>query len=156
MVSFPEGMRALKKKTRNERLRASVERAAGFSLVEVLVALFMAALVFLMIAHMLGIGVEANRAASDTTRSGALAGNRLEELTRLDYDALAPGGGLLADVGGFFDTVDINADGVNDYVRRWEITDLGAEKRIRVRVISLVDVLGPPKDATYVTLVADR
>jgi len=146
----------VKKKAGYEESRASGERAAGFSLVEVLVAIFMAGLVFLMMGQMLGVGVEANRAASDTTRSAALAGNRLEELTRLDYDALVPGGGLNADVGGFFDTFDVNADGVDDYVRRWEITDLGPEKRIRVRVVALLDVIGPPKETTYVTLIADR
>ena len=132
------------------------ERAQGFSLIEVLVAVFMAGLVFLMMAQMIGIGVEAGRAASDTTRAGALAGDRLEELTQLDYDALLPGGNINADVGGFSDTFDVNGDGVDDYVRRWQITDMGAEKQIRVRVISLLDVVGPPKEATYVTLVADR
>lgn len=130
--------------------------APGFTLVEVLVAVFMAGLVFLMIAQMLGIGVEASRAASDTTRAGALAADRLEELTQLDYDAITVGGNVNADVGGFSDTFDVNGDGVDDYVRRWEVADLGPEKRIRVRVISLLDVVGPPKEANFVALVADR
>ena len=128
----------------------------GFSLIEVLVALFMATLMFLMTAQMVGLGIEANRAASDTTRASALAGDRLEELTQLDYLNLTPGGSLAADVGGFSDTLDVNGDGVDDYTRRWEITDLGSSKRIRVQVISTLDVVGPRKEATYVTLVADK
>ncbi len=129
---------------------------AGFSLVEILVALFMAGLVFLMMAQMIGVGVEANRAASDTTKTGALAGDRMEELTQTAYVDLVPGGDLNSDVGGFFENLDLDADGVNDYVSRWEITDMGAEMRIRVRVIALLDVIGPPKEANYVTLKANR
>lgn len=128
----------------------------GFSLVEVLVAIFMAGLVFLVMAQMIGIGVEANRAATDTTRAGALAGERLEELTRLAYEDLVPGGAITVGINGYFDTLDLDNDGVDDYVRRWQITDLGTEMRIRVRVISLLDVVGPPKEATYVTLKANR
>ncbi len=128
----------------------------GFSLIEVLVALFMATLVFLMTAQMVGLGLEANRAASDTTRASALAGDRLEQLTQIAYQDLTPGGSIAADIGGFSDTFDVNGDGRDDYTRRWEITDLGSEKRIRVRVISTLDVVGPRKVATYVTLVADK
>jgi len=128
----------------------------GFSLIEVVVAVFMAGLVFLMMAQMIGVGVEANRAATDTTRAGALAADQMEALTRIDYADLTPGGNINADVNGFSETLDVDADGINDYVRRWEIADLGSEKRIRVRVVSLLDVVGPPKEATYVTLKADR
>ncbi|MGD8329393.1 MAG: prepilin-type N-terminal cleavage/methylation domain-containing protein [Acidobacteriota bacterium] len=133
-----------------------IEPEGGFSLIEVMVAMFMATLVFLMMAQMIGVGVEANRAATDTTRAGALAADQMESLTRLEYADLVPGGNINADVNGYSETLDIDADGINDYVRRWEITDLGAEMRIRVRVISLLDVIGPPKEATYVTLKADR
>ena len=138
--------------------RKATHRGAGegFSLVEVLVAVFMAGLVFLMLAQMVGLSLEANRAATDTTRAGALASDRLEQLTQIDYPALAPGGSIGADLGGFFDILDVDGDGVDDYTRRWEIADLGDSKRIRVRVFSLLDVVGPAKEATYVTLVADQ
>ncbi len=129
---------------------------AGFSLVEVLVALFLAALVFLMMAQMLSLGVVANRAASDTTQAGALAGDRMENLTQSAYADLVPGGDINTDVVGFSENLDLDADGRDDYLRRWEITDLGSAMRIRVRVIALLDVIGPPKEATYVTLKADR
>ncbi len=129
---------------------------AGFSLIEVLVAVFMAGLVFLMMAQLLGVGVEASRAASDTTKAAALASDRMEELTQSAYEDLVAGGDINADVGGFSEILDTDADGVDDYVRRWEITDLGSSMRIRVRVIALLDVIGPPKEATFVTLKASR
>ncbi len=129
---------------------------AGFSLIEVLVALFIAGLVFLMMAQLLGVGVEASRAASDTTKAAALASDRMEELTQSAYEDLVAGGDINADVGGFSENLDTDADGVDDYVRRWEITDLGSSMRIRVRVIALLDVIGPPKEATFVTLKASR
>jgi prepilin-type N-terminal cleavage/methylation domain-containing protein len=131
-------------------------QADGFSLIEVLIALFMATIVFLILGHMLGMSVEASRAASDTTRAAALAGDRLEALSQVDYDALAPGGSITADVAGFSETLDVDGDGLNDYQRRWEVTDLGSSKRIRVRVMALLDVVGPAKEATYVALRADR
>jgi len=131
-------------------------REAGFSLVEVLVALFMATIVFLMLAQMLGVGIEANRAASDMSRASALASSQLEDLTRSDYAAVATGGSINADINGFFETLDIDGDGVDDYRRRWEVADLGTSKRIRVRVQSLLDVIGPAKQVTYVALLADK
>ena len=143
-------------KRRPHRNRSLAESPAGYSLVEVLVAIFMAGLVFLMMAQMIGVGVEANRAATDITRASALAGDHMEELTQSDYDDLVPGGDINADVAGYSEALDVDADGINDYVRRWEITNLGAEMRIRVRVIALLDVVGPSKEATYVALRADR
>ena len=139
-----------------KRSQAPVDNRAGFSLVEVLVALFMATLVFLVIAQMIGVGVEAGRASSDMTRVAALAGERLEEITRSEYVDLVPGGSLTADVGGFSETLDLDNDGMDDYTRRWEITDLGTEMRIRVRVFALLDVVGPAKETTFVALKADR
>jgi prepilin-type N-terminal cleavage/methylation domain-containing protein len=128
----------------------------GFSLIEVLVALFMATIVFLMLGQMLGVGIEASRAASDMSRASALASSQLEDLTRTDYDAVTPGGSIAADVNGFFETLDVDGDGVDDYSRRWEVADLGSSKRIRVRVASLLDVIGPAKQVTYVALLADK
>lgn len=128
----------------------------GFSLIEVLVALFVATIVFLMLAQMSTMSVEANKAASDVTRAAALASDRLEQLSQTDYDALTVGGSTGADIGGFSETLDVDGDGVDDYQRRWEVTDLGSSKRVRVRVFSLLDVVGPAKDVTYVALRADR
>ena len=129
---------------------------AGFSLVELVIALFMAGLVFMMMAQMLGVGVETNRAASDMTKAAALASDRLGKLTQTAYADLVVGGDINSNVGGFSENLDVDGDGIDEYVSRWEVTALGAEMRIRVRVISLLDVVGPPKRATFVTLKANR
>ena len=127
---------------------------AGFSLVEVLVAVFMATIVFLSLAQLIGLSVEASRAASDTTQASALADDRLSRLAQTEYSALAPGGSVTGDVNGFFETLDVDADGTLDYRRRWEVTDMGDSKRVRVRVTSLLDVVGP--EVTYVALLAEK
>lgn len=129
---------------------------SGFSLVEVLVAVFMATIVFLSLAQMVGLSVEASRAASDTTRAAALAGDRLGQLTQTEYGALVNGGSVTADVNGFFETLDVDGDGNLDYRRRWEVTDVGGSKRVRVRVTALLDVIGPAKEVTYVALLAEK
>ena len=129
---------------------------AGFSLIEVLVALFMATLVFLVIGQMIGVGTEAARSASDMTRVAALAGERLEDLTQSEFVDLVPGGNLNMDVAGYAETLDLDNDGINDYTRRWEVTDLGTEMRLRVRVFALQDYIGPAKETTFVALKADR
>lgn len=116
----------------------------------------LATVVFLVIAQMIGVGVEAGRASTDMTRVAALAGERLEELTQAEYVDIVPGGNLNADVAGFSETLDLDNDGVDDYTRRWEITDLGTEMRFRVRVFALLDVVGPAKETTFVALKADR
>lgn len=130
--------------------------AAGFSLIEVLVAVFMATIVFLSLAQVVGLSIEASRAASDTTQAAALAGDRLGQLTQTEYGALTDGGSVAADVNGFFETLDVDSDGTADYRRRWEVTDVGGGKRIRVRVTALFDFIGPAKEVTYVALLADK
>ena len=65
-------------------------------------------------------------------------------------------GGVTADTPGFFDTVDVDGDGVDDYTRRWLITDNGTDKMIQVRVFSLLQVIGPTKEANMALMVANR
>jgi prepilin-type N-terminal cleavage/methylation domain-containing protein len=129
---------------------------AGFSLIEVLVAVFIATIVFLSLAQVVGLSIEASRAASDTTQAAALAGDRLGQLTQTEYGALTDGGSVTADVNGFFEALDVDGDGAADYRRRWEVTDVGGSKRIRVRVTALLDFIGPAKEVTYVALLADK
>ena len=128
----------------------------GMSLVEALISLFLLTVVFLAVAQMIGVGVLVNRASSDITSVTALAERRLEQLRSMDYAAIPVGGSIIADSAGFFDTLDIDGDGVNDYTRRWLITDNGTNKMIQVRVFSLLQVIGPAKEATIAFMVAQR
>ena len=128
----------------------------GMSLVETLVSLLILTSVLIGGAELIGIGVVVNRASLDITNVTALAQRRLEQLQGVDYAAIPVGGSILSDSPGFFDSLDIDGDGVTDYSRRWEVTDSGSSKTIHVRVLSLLQVIGSSKEATLSVLVAQR
>ena len=127
---------------------------AGFLLVEVLISLFLMTIIVLAMAQLMVLSVAANRAAVDYTEATYLAAGKMEELVETRYTTLDAGGSLDGDTTGFFDNPDVDGDTIGDYVRRWEITDLGDRKQIRVRLISARRTFGPPKAVTLVTLVA--
>ncbi len=140
--------------TADESHESAPER--GMSLIEALVSLLILTVVFMAIAQMIGIGVLVNRASSDITRVTALAESRLEQLRVMDYATLPIGGSIGANSAGFFDTLDVDGDGVDDYTRRWLVTDSGTSKMIQVRVLSLLPVIGPAKEATIALMVAQQ
>ena len=127
---------------------------AGFTLVEALVAMFVTTLILLTIAELMITGLYVHRSAADITETTALAQERLEALRNTQYDSLAPGGSIAVNTAGFSENIDVDGDGVDDYSRRWEILDLGDRKEIRVRAISLLIALGPPKEAILHLIVA--
>lgn len=135
-------------------LSTSEGRGDGFSLVEVLIALSLSGFIFLAIAQTIGVAVAANRAATDYSLATDYGTQRLEELGQMDYAALVPGGSLVSDAVGYSDTIDTDGDGTVDYIRRWEIADLGDSRRIRVRVETQLAAFGPQKVVNLVTLVA--
>lgn len=129
---------------------------AGFTLVETLVALFVVTLIFLVIADLVTYGLYVHRAAEDMTVAAALSSEKMEELRATDYGTLAAGGSVASDQAGFSDTPDVDGDGTGDFLRRWEVTDQGDFKRIRVRTIATLDAIGGPKDSLLVAVVARR
>lgn len=139
-------------RSRNEP--ASGPANAGFTLVELLIAMFLMTIIALALAQMVGVSVATNRASTDYVEATYAATDKMEELRDIDYVTLAAGGSLDADIGGFSDILDIDGDGNNDYTRRWLVTDLGDSKRISVRVIAQLAVFGPAKDVTLVALLA--
>ncbi len=129
-------------------------REAGFTLVETLVAMFVTTLILLSVAQLMITGLYVHRSATDLTETTALSSERLEQLRNTQYDLLLPGGSIVVNAAGFWENLDINGDGVDDYARRWEVLDLGDRKEIRVRTTSLLITMGPPKEATLHLLVA--
>lgn len=129
-------------------------REAGFTLVEALVALFIVTMILLSIAQLMTYGLYVHETAADLTETTALAQEKLEQLRNLSYKSLVPGGSIDVNSAGFFDSSDIDGNGIVDYTRRWEITDLGDRKQIRVRVIAALNLTGGPKEATFAALVA--
>ena len=118
--------------------------------------MFVTTLILLTIAELLVTGLYVHRSASDVTETTALAQERLEELRNRPYHLLASGGSIAVNSAGFSENLDIDGDGNNDYSRRWQVVDLGDRKEIRVRAISLLMVMGPPKEATLYLVVAPR
>ena len=128
----------------------------GFSLIETLVALFIVTIILLTLAQLMAFGVYVHRGASDLVQTSTLAEEKLEQIRKLTYDNMIPGGSIDVNVAGFFDSPDIDGDGAGDYARRWQIVDLGDRKEIWVRTLSTLRVLGEPKAATLVSVVAEK
>jgi len=128
----------------------------GFTLVEALVALFILTLVSLSMAQMIGMGLMVDANSEDVTSATTLSANKLEELRNGDYDSLAAGGDLTSDTSGYFDSVDVDGNGIADFTRRWAIADQTGGKSIQVRVIASLDLMGPEREATMATVVAER
>lgn len=127
---------------------------AGFTLVESLVAMFVTTLILLTIAELMITGLYVHRSATDITETTALTQERLEELRNTRYDELVAGGSIAVNAAGYSENIDIDGDGNLDYSRRWEVLDHGDRKEIRVRTISLLLIMGPPKEATLYLIVA--
>lgn len=130
--------------------------ARGFSLVETSLAMLMIMLVMLAMAQLFAVSVLVARSSEDITQVTSLAGAKVEQLKYLPYDNLAPGGSLTADIAGYWDTPDLNADGTADYTRRWLISEVGNSKQLEVRVVGMMQVSGRIKETTVGTVVARR
>lgn len=126
----------------------------GFTLVEALVAMFVTTLILLSIAELMTASLYVHRSATDLTEATAMAAAKLEQLKKSGYGQLSAGGSIDVNSAGFFDNLDVDGDGKNDYTRRWEIRDLGDRKEIRVRTLSTFAATGGAKQATLTTVLA--
>jgi prepilin-type N-terminal cleavage/methylation domain-containing protein len=121
----------------------------GFSLVEVLVALFLIALGVLAAAPMFVYAMQSNATGADFGSVGALAVERMEQLRSSSFVSLAAGGSLTVGQAGYSDSSD------PDYIVRWRITDDATPpsvKTITVRTIAVRQVVGQRKEITLTTL----
>ncbi len=118
--------------------------------------MFVTTLILLTIAELMITGMYVHRSATDVTETTALAQERLEQLRNTPYHLLASGGSIVVNSAGYSENLDIDGDGNIDYSRRWQIVDLGDRKEIRVRAVSLLVAIGPPKEATLHSVVAPQ
>lgn len=128
----------------------------GFSLVEALVAMVVLGMIVGSIGQLLTLGTEVNRMSRDTTEIAALAGQKMEELRALPFATLAPGGSLTEDVQGYADTVDRDAEGSPEYLRRWRVDAGNGSVVICVATLSIGATVGPGQRTTMVSLLAER
>lgn len=126
----------------------------GFSLVEMLVSLFLISVAIVSMASMVSTGTFVNYTAANLTSVTTLASQRVAQLSSMRYGDLAAGGSLTADIEGFSASVDIDDDGVGDVTLRWLVTDLGTSKRIEVRADALDAVLAQQQSIDVVALLA--
>ena len=118
----------------------------GFTLAEVMVALFLMGLGVLAAAPMFLFAMQGNEAGGDIGSAGALAVDRFEQLRAQDYQTLTAGGSIAVNVSGYSDTTD------PDFDVRWIIVDdtpIADTKTITVRVVPQGDL---PSASRVVTL----
>jgi prepilin-type N-terminal cleavage/methylation domain-containing protein len=123
--------------------------ARGFSLVEVLVALFLIGLGVLAAAPMFIYAMQGNATGADFGSVGAIAVERMEQLRSQTFVNLPAGGSLTVSQTGYSDLTD------PDYILRWRITDDATPptlKTISVRAIAVRQVVGERKEITLTTL----
>ncbi len=121
---------------------------SGFTLVEVLVALFVLAFGLLAVAPLFVFAARDAAASSDYGVASALAVKRLEMLRTVEFTSLAAGGSLTSNTTGFFDTSDPRS------TVRWTVTNNASPptmKTVVVRAISMRQPEGPAKvvELTY-------
>ena len=125
------------------------ESNSGFTLVEVVVALFLIGLGVLAAAPMFMFAMQGNAVGGEKGAAGALAVERMEILRATDYATLTAGGSLTVDTAGFVDTSDPN------YTIRWLITantnPLGTFT-VTVRVIPAGTIPGSSRVVTLTTM----
>ena len=121
----------------------------GFTILEVVIALFLISIGVIATAPMFVYAVEESAATDDLTTIGTIAVQRIEQMRGMPFNQLQPGGSLTADVNGYFDDSD------PDYLVRWMIVNAtlsGRMRLIEVRVMAYRGVRGEPKEVTVTTL----
>jgi prepilin-type N-terminal cleavage/methylation domain-containing protein len=123
--------------------------ARGFSLVEVLVALFLIGIGVLAAAPMFIYAMQGNATGADFGAVGAVSVERMEQLRSQTWASLPAGGSLTVSQNGYSDLTD------EDFILRWRITDNATPptvKTITVRAIAVRQVVGERKEITLTTL----
>ncbi len=122
---------------------------AGFTLVEVLVALFLIGLGVLAAAPMFMYAMQGNAVGGEKGEAGALAVERMEILRAATYSSLTPGGSLTVNTTGYVDTSD------PDHTVRWLIetnTVPSGSRIISVRVVPAGTIPGSSREVTLTTI----
>lgn len=130
-------------------MRQPKTNSAGFSLVEVIVALFLMGLGVLAAAPMFMYAMQQNASGGDIGSAGAIAVDRLEQIRARDYDTLTAGGSLAVNATGYSDVTD------PDFTVRWIVVDdipIANTKSISVRVIPSGDLPGASRVVTLSTV----
>jgi Tfp pilus assembly protein PilV len=128
----------------------NVRGSRGFTLIEVVLALFFIAIGVIATAPLFVYASKQNASGKDLGTVGAAAVRRMEILRSTDYGDLDPGGDLDSDVAGYFDAAD------PDVLVRWTVianpNPPAGTKVVTVRAIAAGSAIRRSKDATLVTI----
>jgi prepilin-type N-terminal cleavage/methylation domain-containing protein len=131
-----------------------MRRTAGFTLVEVLVAMTIAVVAVGALAYLLSAATTVNRSARRSTFAALLAADKMEQLRALAFDdghlAASPADALQADADGFHDSP---AEG---YRRRWFIAPMPGYPASALVIHVVVSVIGDAGEAGLVTIKARK
>ena len=132
-----------------------MQREAGFTLIEVLVATWLVGIVSLAVAPLMLMAIQTSAVAQEATELTAIAAEQMEILRALPYsDAqLAAGGSIAASMPGY--SIDPYNGDPNRYVR-WRITDDSASRK-HIELVAGVtqSVWGPPRELNLETYRTD-
>jgi prepilin-type N-terminal cleavage/methylation domain-containing protein len=123
--------------------------STGFTLVEVVIALFLMGLGVLAAAPMFMFAMQGNAVGGEKGAASALAVERMELLRSANFSTLTAGGSLTVSLTGYSDTSD------PDFDVRWLIANRGTPtntKTIRVRVVPAGTIPGPSRTVTLSTV----
>ena len=122
---------------------------AGFTLVEVLLALALLFVGVVAAAPMFVFAMKETAAGADLGSVGAAAVDRMELLRSSDFSSLPAGGSLTSSVVGYSDMSNPRCTVL------WQIVDNGSpatEKTISVRAVATRQAIGNAKDVTLTSL----
>jgi prepilin-type N-terminal cleavage/methylation domain-containing protein len=118
----------------------TTKHETGFTLLEVLVAMFLTTVALLAAAPLFIQASHANDVGGDMGTVGSLAVDRMERLRQERFRDLIPGGSLEQNIDGYFD------DSNPDFFIRWQIIDNGSPTRtktVHVRAVGRLEQIGP-------------
>jgi type IV pilus assembly protein PilV len=95
---------------------------AGFTLVEVLIAIVILSFGLMAVANLLVVATGSNGIANNATASAIVAAQQMELLKAKPFTTLVAGGSIVADQAGFF--TDTTLPGVGDIHTRWQLTQI--------------------------------
>ena len=125
-------------------------RPSGFTLVEVVLALFILAVGVIATAPLFVFAAQENAVGGDLGKVGDLAVRRMELLRATDFVLLPNGGDLNSNVNGYSD---LSRPG---FVVRWVVADNpnppATTKTITVRTIADRQVIGRKKEVTLIAV----
>jgi len=126
-----------------------LRQAAGFTLVEVMIAIFLIGIGLLAVAPLFVYAAKTSATSADLGTVGAQAVRRMENLRARSFNSLTAGGSLTSNVASYFDASDPAC------LVRWTIADdatPATRKTIVVRAQAARRVVGLQKEVQLTTV----